>query len=131
MKKISKIFFQVNVIILLIIITIYSIIFINNSVQSGDMSAVEGELSSGVSGAWLYGPVSELVLQMFWISLSQQTVKLLPLSDDLQDTWQMSLVSLYPPPDQPGSVKDTEEASANTSSLWPEGFHEAVTHHSQ
>ena len=95
------------------------------------MSAVEGELPSGVSGTGLYGPASELVLQMFWISLSQQTVKLLPLSDDLQDTWQMSSVSLNPPPDQPGSVKDTEEASANTSSLWPEGFHEAVAHHSQ
>ena len=95
------------------------------------MSAVEGELSSGVSGAGLYGPASELVLQMFWICLSQQTIKLFPLSDDLQDTWQMSLVSLYPPPDQPGSVKDTEEASTNTSSLWPEGFHEAVAHHSQ
>ena len=68
---------------------------------------------------------------MFWIGLSQQTVQLLPLPDDLQDTWQMTSVSLHPPPDQPGSVQHTEEASANTSALWPEWLHQTVSHHSQ
>ena len=53
-------------------------------VQPGHVAAVEGELSAEVSGARVNTPAGAWWPQTLGISLSQQTVELLPLSDHLQ-----------------------------------------------
>ena len=98
-------------------------------VEAADVVGVEVELPGAVPSAGVDAPPAPASLELAGSGLSEETVKLLPLPDDVENLSPVAPVHFQPPPGQPGRVEDAEEAPAYASPLRPEGLHETVPHH--
>ena len=83
----------------------------------------------GVATAGVDAPPGRAGLELTRSGLSEETVELLSLPNDLQNLGPAGPLHLQPPPGQPGRVEDAEEAPAYSSPLGPEGLHETVPYH--